>query len=104
MAKTSTSFSREHPRPGPGRPKGPCKATLEVKAWTQSVLGDPGVRAKTLSLARAGRLAPAIHITLLHYAYGKPMETVELQGGLSVGSVIERLVAARKRRHHEDEA
>jgi len=102
MAKTSTSFSRTNPRPGPGRPRGvPNKATTEVRTWAQEVLGDPKVRAKTLSLARSGRLAPAIHVSLLHYAYGKPAETVELQGGLSVGSVTERLVAARKRLRRE---
>ena len=78
--RTSTSFSRGNPRPGPGRPKGvPNKATVEVKAWAQSVLEDPKVRSKTLHLARDGRLAPAILIELLHYAYGKPKDTTDLQ-------------------------
>lgn len=77
--RTLTSFTRDHPRPGPGRPKGvPNKATVEVKKWAQTVLGDAVVRSKTLDLARTGRLPPAILIELLHYAYGKPTETTDL--------------------------
>lgn len=57
----------------------PNKVTLEVKAWAQSVLEDVTVRNKTLAMARAGRLAPAVFNELLHYAYGKPKDTTVLE-------------------------
>jgi len=66
-------------RGGPGRPKGlPNRATVEIKDWARSILEDPLVRGRTLSLAREGRLAPGVLVELLHYAYGKPKETTDL--------------------------
>jgi len=66
-------------RGGPGRPKGlPNRATVEIKDWARSILEDPAVRGRTLALAREGRLAPAVLIELLHYAYGKPKETTDV--------------------------
>ena len=62
-----------------GRQKGtPNKATVEVRTWARRVVEDAEVQARTLELARAGRLAPAIVIELLHYAYGKPKETTDV--------------------------
>ena len=62
-----------------GRKMGtPNKATVEVRAWARGVVEDPQVHATTLDLARTGRLAPAVLIELLHYAYGKPKETTDL--------------------------
>ncbi len=62
-----------------GRQKGtPNKATVEVRAWARGVVEDPQVHAKTLEMARTGRLAPGILIELLHYAYGKPKETTDV--------------------------
>jgi hypothetical protein len=56
-----------------GRQKGtPNKATVEVRTWARRVVEDAEVQARTHEMARAGRLAPAILIELLHYAYGKP--------------------------------
>ena len=52
--------------------------TVEVKQWAQGILADAKVRAKTLALAQAGRLPPAIFIELLHYAYGKPKDTSDM--------------------------
>ena len=66
-------------RGGPGRPKGlPNRATVEIKDWARSILEDPAVRGRTLALAQEGRLAPAVLIELLHYAYGKPKETTDV--------------------------
>jgi hypothetical protein len=62
-----------------GRKMGtPNKATVEVRAWARGVVEDPQVHATTLDMARTGRLAPAVLIELLHYAYGKPKETTDL--------------------------
>ena len=66
-------------RGGPGRPKGlPNRATVEIKDWARSILEDQVVRSRTLSLAREGRLAPGVLVELLHYAYGKPKETTDV--------------------------
>lgn len=62
-----------------GRKKGVCnKVTREVRDWARSILEDPQVQAKTLEMAREGKLPPGLYSELLHYAYGKPKEHVEL--------------------------
>ena len=71
-------------RGGPGRPKGRLnQVTVEIKAWAQSVVEDPQVQATTLDLARRGKLDSSLFRELLHYAYGKPKETVSVDGALS---------------------
>ena len=82
--KNPSSRTRGLKRGGsPGRPKGVLnKVTREVKAFSQGVLEDPAVQAMLLSQARRGKLAPAVMTLLFHYAYGKPKETVALEGGL----------------------
>ena len=81
MATTNLATQRGRPRGTPktgGRQKGsPNKVTVEVRTWARGVVEDPEVHAKTLEMARTGRLAPAILIELLHYAYGKPKETTD---------------------------
>ena len=68
-----------------GRPKGAQnKATREVKALAQGILEDPVVQATLLNQAQRAKLAPAMMSLLFHYAYGKPKETVALEGGLEV--------------------
>jgi hypothetical protein len=70
-------------RGGPGRPKGrPNKVTLEVKGWAQSVVEDPQVQATTLGLARRGKLDSSLFRELLHYAYGKPKDSVSVEGAV----------------------
>ena len=62
-----------------GRKMGtPNKATVEVRTWARGVVEDPQVQATTLESARSGRLAPAVLIELLHYAYGKPKDTTDV--------------------------
>jgi len=81
---TTTSLTSRRGRPKGiaktgGRQKGtPNKSTVQVRTWARRVVEDPQVQARTLDLAREGRLAPAIHIELLHYAYGKPRDTTDL--------------------------
>jgi hypothetical protein len=72
-----------------GNPRGRCKGaqnkvTREVQALAQGIIEDPAVQAKLLEQARRGKLAPAVMTLLFHYAYGKPKETVALEGGLEV--------------------
>jgi len=82
MVTTALAASRGRPKGTPktgGRQKGtPNKATVEVRTWARRVVEDAEVQARTLELARTGRLAPAILIELLHYAYGKPKETTDV--------------------------
>jgi hypothetical protein len=73
---------RSRPKtPGSGRKKGASnKVTRDVQAWAQGVMEDPAVKAKTLTQAQQGRLSPAVFIELMHYAYGKPKDRLELSG------------------------
>ena len=78
VVNTRCGRKKGTPKTG-GRKMGtPNKATVEVRAWARGVVEDPQVHATTLDLARTGRLAPAVLIELLHYAYGKPKETTDL--------------------------
>ena len=77
--RNATSFSKDHPRPGPGRRKDqPNRATVEIRDWARSILEDPVVRTRTLALAREGRPAPGVLVELFHYAYGKPKVTTDV--------------------------
>ena len=82
MVTTALAAHRGRPKGTPktgGRKRGsPNKVTVEVRTWARRVVEDPQVHATTLDLARSGRLAPAVLIELLHYAYGKPKETTDL--------------------------
>lgn len=82
--------------PRAGRPRGvPNKVTIEVREWARSILEDKAVQARTLAQARAGKLPPAIFNELLHYAYGKPKDTVELLGAVALTTVARVIVDAR---------
>jgi hypothetical protein len=72
---------RKPPPPGPGRPKGSQnKVTLAMKDISRGILEQPEALNVLKRQARAGRLNPAIHIALMHYAYGKPKETIAHEG------------------------
>lgn len=76
-----------------GRPKGLLnKATTEVREWARAIFNDPIVQASTLQKAQDGTLAPAIYNELLHYAYGKPKDTVELTGHVGITRIIDEIV------------
>jgi hypothetical protein len=47
------------------------------------VVEDPQVQATTLDLARRGKLDSSLFRELLHYAYGKPKESVSVDGAVS---------------------
>lgn len=75
---------RPFERGNPGRPKGAVgKATVEIKALSRRLLEDPEYQASLRGRLRRGT-AQAIERELYHYAYGKPKDTVELTGGLSI--------------------
>lgn len=68
-------------RRGGGRPKGVLnKVTHEVRELAQTIVNDPVGLEKMRQLYRAGRLNPTIVTRLFEYAYGKPKETIALEG------------------------
>lgn len=71
-----------------GRKAGtPNKATVEIKELAQSLLEDPAYRKALTRRLRAGR-AQRIEELLYHYAYGKPLQTVEVSGELTIEELI----------------
>jgi hypothetical protein len=73
----------KHLRRGGGRPKGRLNnTTIEVREWTRAIFEDPEVRAVLHAKAATGELAPGIVTELLHYAYGRPKDVVELSAEL----------------------
>jgi hypothetical protein len=69
------------PNAGKGRPKGALnKTTVAMKEISRGILEQPEALDVMKRQARAGRLNPAIHIALMHYAYGKPKETIAHEG------------------------
>lgn len=83
-------FEKGHKK-ATGRPAGvPNKATAEIRDFARSILEHPEVRALTLRQAMAGELSDARWTLLMHYAYGKPKETVEHQGDTPITILLKR--------------
>ena len=69
----------------PGRTKGvPNRATVEVKEAARQLVERADYREALARRLLSGRLAPAVETMLWAYAFGKPHETHELSGDLSV--------------------
>lgn len=65
-----------------GRPKGrKNKATAEVQLLHRQLVNDSAYRRTLLRRLRSGKLAPAVECLLWHYAYGKPKDTIQHEGG-----------------------
>ena len=67
-----------------GRPKGvPNRASTDVRIRASALVEDPvyvlGLKKRILD----GKSVP-LEIMLHHYAYGKPRETVEVEGAVSI--------------------
>lgn len=70
-------------RGGPGRHKGiPNKATKDVQAAARAFLDNPKGRAAMKLQYELGTLPPAIWQLFMHYAYGKPRDTLTIDGEL----------------------
>ena len=76
------AWPKGKPRPpGAGRQAGtPNKVTAEVKEWARRILEDPDVQGMMLRTMRTFPTNVGLLIVLMHYAYGKPKESVELSG------------------------
>lgn len=67
-----------------GRPKGATnKATREIKVWAEAFLSSDAYVTSAQRRVLAGK-APHLETLWYHYAYGKPKETVELDGTVNV--------------------
>ena len=84
---------------GAGRVKGtPNKTTTAQKAFAARVLGEPGTPEfdafvdSTRKQLLAGILPPAITALILHYAYGKPKETIEVEGNVTVEKIVREVI------------
>jgi len=64
----------------PGRPRGvPNKATAEVRELTQRWLHDPTYCEKFKARLMAGVLPPALESMVWAYAWGRPVERIEVE-------------------------
>lgn len=76
-------------RGGPGRKPGiPNKATQEIKEVARRLLEDPDYvqnLKRRLQRGDAGQVEPLLY----HYAYGKPKETVALEGNPMAPLIID---------------
>lgn len=65
-----------------GRPKGvPNKATREIKEFCRKVLSTKTYMESLRRRIKEDSLPSAVEVLLYHYAYGKPKETIEIEGG-----------------------
>lgn len=78
------------PLPFPARPAGSPLGRAqrnEAKLFALQIVRDPEYRSGLLRAARARKLPPAIETMLWHYAYGKPVEKIDI--GLSTDELEE---------------
>ena len=83
---------------GKGRPKGtPNKATRAIQEVAQSLLSDEQYVDALVRRLRRGT-AGAVEPLLYHYAYGKPKDTVEVNGpnGGPLAVIERRIVKVEK--------
>jgi hypothetical protein len=72
-----------------GRQAGtPNKITADIRAAAQSFLADPMGQQKLLAQYQAGELNPAILAMFYHYAYGKPKDTLLVEGQMPRFEVV----------------
>ena len=78
------------PNPGAGRPKGSRnKRSLDGEAYARAIVEDATVRETLLKQAQQGVLSPDLVKTLFSYAFGKPVEVVDVDNGDSPTRTIQ---------------
>jgi hypothetical protein len=83
-----------------GRKKGSLnQATAEIREYARAFVEDAKGREMLLLMYKAGTLHPSLLQMFHHYAYGKPKESLEVTGGVSL-----TLEAARRIIQPDDEA
>ena len=71
-----------------GRRPGPNKATIEAKAACQAIVNDPTYQKNLLARLRAGTAAPGVECMCWYFAHGKPTETLEVSGEVSLIELV----------------
>lgn len=93
-------FKKGKPKTG-GRKRGtPNKATVEIKDLARSLLEDPIYQEKLKKRLRSGD-AQQIEALLYHYAYGKPVQTVEVSGELTLEELVLGSMELEEKKKHE---
>lgn len=65
--------------PGAGRKLGtPNRATVELKTLLSTLVHDPEYQAGLIKRAKAGKLAPALELGIVHLVGGKPVDRQEV--------------------------
>ena len=80
---TSGSFTPGDPRAG--RPKGvPNKATVVGREFARQLVEDPKYRERLQKRMDTGELAPVLEQMIWNYAYGKPPQSLMLEGAVGI--------------------
>ena len=65
---------------GKGRPLGSINSgTREAREFCLEIVRDPIYRENLKTRARGGTLAPQVEVLILHYAWGRPTEKVQIE-------------------------
>jgi hypothetical protein len=96
VTQTETKLIRQgyfgNGRPGPGRPKGSVDyISREVRAAARAIVDDPEYRTLLIARLKVGE-APHMETLLWHYAYGKPKETIEVEGNITVEKIVREVI------------
>lgn len=84
-----SAFANGHAKVG-GRKKGSRnQRTMDGEAYARAIIEDPEVRATFLQQARDGVMHVELIKTLLAYAFGKPVEVVDVEGAGSETRTIQ---------------
>ena len=76
--------------PTAGRRAGtPNKRTATVQAYAREILEHPKVQARHLREAIDGTISPALEQLLFHYAYGRPVEKIDVTNQVNVHVTLE---------------
>jgi len=96
MGANAQTFQPGRKKTG-GRPAGtPNRVTLEAKEVAAKLVDDPEYRREFKRRLLAGKLAPALEVMVWHFAYGKPRETVALEGEITIGLADPRTLPTKE--------
>lgn len=70
--------SRPGERRGGRAPGTPNKRTVDGERYARTIIEDPQVQQRLLAMAQDGTLSPELVKTFLSYAFGKPVEVVDV--------------------------
>jgi hypothetical protein len=100
-AGTPKGFHRGRPftkgnRASPGRPKGSHnRNTVDAREMAARFLGDSVYQTNLLKRLRAGKAAH-LEPLLYHYAYGKPVDRLKVEGALGTFDLVSALREAAR--------